>query len=646
MTRWNIASIHLFSHHGESVSIPFNIGGVSVVTGPSHTGKSAIIEIVDYCLGSGDCHIPGLVGESCSWVGVRWTRDQQSFAVARRLPIGKATTNEDMAFVPGPADAENLLPESADQIVVEGNRNEVCRLIEAQFGIGKVVGETFTSRKGKRISVRQVAPYIFQDDDVITSKTTLLRGLNDERRRQILDSIPYFFGIADEQAALKESELRRLKRELRNSEAEEDEEERIRASQLKRASQLATEAFELRMISESPKEASDELLKQLATAASWIPGQLASEGGDGLVGLYDAEKRLLAEIRDVTNRLGVAEAFQREATGFDATATTQQRRLEQLNLYRDPSDGATCPLCKADLNDPVPTVQKVRDALAELDEDLQDVSVEKPRIEEYISGLQDALQTIRQNLRQTRRQIRDSVTAQAALANAVSVDHERSRVAGRISLYLESAAQSAIAEATDIEKLRDKVESLEAEVDSENRKELLEIEQQRIGAIATTLLEHLPFEEEYRDGTVYFAARRAECGIITGRKIYAMRDVGSDENYLTLHVSILCALHEHFADNNAPLPSVIIFDQISRPYYPPEDTPDGVEIDRDEDTEAVYRYFDFLFAEVKRRAGLQIIVIEHAYLKSHDQFRESVVRRWTKQFKLIPSDWPKADSLT
>jgi len=644
MSRWNIASIHLYSHHGESISIPFKLGDVNVITGPSHTGKSAIIDIVDYCLGSGDCHIPGIVGESCSWVGVRWSRDNQSFAVARRLPVGKAKTNQEMVFLPGTAKAERLLPESAQQLVMTGGRDEICRLIEAQFGLGSVVGESFTSRVGSRITVRHVTPYIFQDDDTIISKINLLRGLNDDRRQQILDSIPYFFGIADERSALQASELRRLRRELRELEAGADEEERIRASYLRRANQLATEALQLGMIRETPKEAVDELLVQLAVAASWTPEKLPEEGWDDLVGLYDTEKRLLAEIRDETSRLRGAETVQNDATRFDSTASKQQRRLEHLHLYKTPSDGTNCPLCKAELSDSFSTVEKVRDAIAELNEDLQDVSVEKPRIEAYVSSLNDTIQMARQRLRQIRRQIEDSVASSVALANATSVDHERSRVAGRISLYLESGAIDASAESEKAAFLRKQVESLEAGLDTENRKQLLEIEQQRIGAIATTLLRELPFEEEYRDGIVYFAARRAECGIITSRKSYSMRDVGSDENYLTLHVSILCALHQHFADNNAPLPGVIIFDQISRPYYPPEDTPEGVEIEKDEDAKAVYRYFDFLFNEVKRQNGLQIIVIEHAYLKSHEQFRNSVVRRWTRESKLIPSDWPRGES--
>jgi hypothetical protein len=52
---WRLHKIVLFSHDGRRHHLPekgFNENGVSVVIGDSNTGKSAILEIVNYCLGS------------------------------------------------------------------------------------------------------------------------------------------------------------------------------------------------------------------------------------------------------------------------------------------------------------------------------------------------------------------------------------------------------------------------------------------------------------------------------------------------------------------------------------------------------------------------------------------------------------------
>lgn len=46
--------------------VKFHSNKVNIITGGSQTGKSAIIPIIDYCLGAGDCTIPvGVIRDTC-----------------------------------------------------------------------------------------------------------------------------------------------------------------------------------------------------------------------------------------------------------------------------------------------------------------------------------------------------------------------------------------------------------------------------------------------------------------------------------------------------------------------------------------------------------------------------------------------------
>ena len=52
-------------------TVDFEIEKVNIITGASRTGKSAIIPIIDYCLGDGNCQIPvNTIRDACSWFGV------------------------------------------------------------------------------------------------------------------------------------------------------------------------------------------------------------------------------------------------------------------------------------------------------------------------------------------------------------------------------------------------------------------------------------------------------------------------------------------------------------------------------------------------------------------------------------------------
>src|SRR5688500_10264157 len=52
-----IEKIALYSKSGEVRIVPFKLGKVNIISGESKSGKTAIIGILDYCLGSSNCDI-------------------------------------------------------------------------------------------------------------------------------------------------------------------------------------------------------------------------------------------------------------------------------------------------------------------------------------------------------------------------------------------------------------------------------------------------------------------------------------------------------------------------------------------------------------------------------------------------------------
>ena len=68
---FTISAIVLYSHVGEKRVLKFRQHGLNVVTGNSKTGKSAIIDIVDYCLGRGSYNVAeGEIRRKVSWFGL------------------------------------------------------------------------------------------------------------------------------------------------------------------------------------------------------------------------------------------------------------------------------------------------------------------------------------------------------------------------------------------------------------------------------------------------------------------------------------------------------------------------------------------------------------------------------------------------
>ena len=72
--RWNLRRIMCFSHDGRRRDVELVPGEMNIITGNSHTGKSALAELIDYVMGSAECNLPRRVRNSTSWVGLLWSR--------------------------------------------------------------------------------------------------------------------------------------------------------------------------------------------------------------------------------------------------------------------------------------------------------------------------------------------------------------------------------------------------------------------------------------------------------------------------------------------------------------------------------------------------------------------------------------------
>jgi hypothetical protein len=172
--------------------------------------------------------------------------------------------------------------------------------------------------------------------------------------------------------------------------------------------------------------------------------------------------------------------------------------------------------------------------------------------------------------------------------------------------------------------------------------------ERKISQYASEVLAQLPTVAPCVGSELEFTTRGPEVVLIEAESdaVLRMPDVGSDQNYLAIHIALSFALQRHFETVGAPVPGVLVLDQVSRPYFPARDEDvDEREIaggQEDEDVQAMRRHIDFLFTETQRRTGLQILLIEHAYFADDERYVSATRERWTRASgrALIPQDWP------
>ena len=92
-----IAKLILYSREGEVRELSFRVGTLNVLTGASKTGKSAIIDIVDYCTGRSECNVAdGVIRRYVAWYALLFQLNESQIFIARRNPAIGERTNGDV----------------------------------------------------------------------------------------------------------------------------------------------------------------------------------------------------------------------------------------------------------------------------------------------------------------------------------------------------------------------------------------------------------------------------------------------------------------------------------------------------------------------------------------------------------------------
>lgn len=111
-----IKSLVFYNKLGEKRLLPFKIGKVNIITGESKTGKTALIDIVNYCLGSDDCRISeGIIRDTVEWFGILIQLETEQVFIARQNPnrLNQSSTqyiyfsNSDVVSIPELSEISN-----------------------------------------------------------------------------------------------------------------------------------------------------------------------------------------------------------------------------------------------------------------------------------------------------------------------------------------------------------------------------------------------------------------------------------------------------------------------------------------------------------------------------------------------------------
>lgn len=642
-----ILDIVVFSHHGQQRVLPLKTGAVNIITGASKTGKSALVDIVDYCFGAGECRVPeGPIRRSVSWFGLRLQLDSGQAFIARRCPDARSVSSEDCFVEVG----DRVDVPDAGALRQTMNTKGLGALLTGWSGIHDNIHEPLPGQTRPALSanVRHALGLCFQPQDEIIRRQQLFHGAADNFFAQALkDTLPYFLGAVDDEFVQKREELRRVREQLRACERQLTELLSLRGSGTSKAATLLAQARDVGLSSSDANTWDDTVVALREMSQTPMAGVgLDHPDGQEYSRLTAERDQLLDEQRRLRDEISTARAFERDEIGFSREASEQRARLACIGIFNGSEPGHACPLCSQDLPDAaeVPAVAQIKNALADVSSRLESVIRAAPQVERAIAEIDSRVQRVVVALAKNRAEMEAVRSSSDRLQQIQDETAKRALILGRISLYLESLPDLPDTKALEgqTQRLRDQSAALEEALSDERVRERIDSITSILGRRMTDWARELDLE--HSKFPLRLDLRKLTIVADTADGPVPMDRMGSGENWVGYHLIAHLALHEWFTQRGRPVPRFLFLDQPSQVYFPPEKDVDGsMAMVEEDDRRAVIRMFQFVFKVVNELTpDLQVVITEHADIKE-DWYQSAVVERWRGGVKLVPEEWPRSE---
>ncbi|NKW46033.1 DUF3732 domain-containing protein [Rhodococcus hoagii] len=643
-----LLALVLYAADGRTRRLDFEPGQLNIITGESGTGKSALLTIVEYCLGRDSNLVPvGPISSTVEWYAALWQLDDSGSRafVARPKPTGKNASTS-LAMLEFGTDME---PPPLSELRSNSDTKQLRQQLGRRIGIEENESDPgpWSLRHAFEANIGHAGLLCLQSQSEVASQSVMFHRMGEDGIDQALrDTIPYFLGAVASDQARKRAQLRDAKRAMSRLQLEYERAQQVAQTIDVELGSLFQEARAVGLIEDSEPGIRADVLRALQGARVARPGNFEGDSPDAQDrrrALEQQRDELSGQLRSVMENRGLLLHETRAASGAASALAQQESRLTSLNLIpaiNDTSpDTHTCPACGSELADPDPTPAVLRRSLEDLRTQVGSLTGARPAQRRALARLDFEASRLRQELRTAQTALQD-------LERGLRIEEETSSnsrdfTRGRIDAILSRAA---VVDETSLELLRQQldrtqaaIDALEGELDDDNSREQLTSRLVAVGRDIKKYADQLGLEHSEDDVRLDLARLTVVADTESGPT--PLTRIGSAKNWVGYHLATHLALHRYFTRQERPVPRFLMLDQPTQAHYPSEKDNESGLPPEDADRLAVRRMFELMRDVVAELSPqLQIIVCDHADLPEL-WFQQAVRERWRYGAKLIPAEW-------
>lgn len=614
--------------------------GLNIVTGKSSTGKSALIEIFDYCFGSDENTIPkGVITTSAAIFYVALSVNEQDMVIARapdletkvffrRVDLFNSNNIDHNYF-----NSNYFLPLDKFKKHLRAfflDIDDVDSSLEAKRARGK---------KASTPSIRSFSSFMLQHQNLIANKHALFYRFDEkEKRDQVIEHTKIFLGLVDQKYFHLSQEKERLNADIKRLERQKETNKRISEnykqnvapvlSQLYALMGFKYEPLSLGKVLRHPQDAKDQLDNII------IPEEI-DYNSDAITQRYNQLKQVrnqkAAELR----------SLQRQAASINKHIQEEKRFVNNVKQLNSPAhvhiSASVCPFCHTEKDTLRESAQKLQQAITKVSGNLAQARPMRAKFESSLVDVKRNIESMDKELTELNLQITELEKTETKLAERKSLYESVLMQKAKLFMLLDTLNMADDVELKkQINKINRQLKDINQNLMQYNAQKELEEASEKVNKYMTEIGNYFEFESSYKPINLHFSFKTFDLYHLTSKneKIY-LRSMGSGANWLYCHVTLFLALHKYFVElgDKCAIPSILFLDQPTQVYFPNSnrDTSESFEEQKnqeaklrteterpiDEDIHAVENLFSQLSTycnelELNNGFSPQIIVSDHA----------------------------------
>jgi hypothetical protein len=582
---FSIIKIVLWLKNGRVREIEFKPNKVNIITGGSHTGKSAILEIIDYCFFSSKSRISeSMINENVTWYGLNFLVNDKTYTIARKsLVEGKVSDQYYFSsFGEIPKTVETNNSEKAIKSIIETEFN-----IDRDAKFPSDYGSNYI-KSGTKISLRYFLMFNTISGNIIENDEGIFFDKQNETRYK--EALPRIFDLA-----LGIETVENILKSEKKSELER---------------QLAKLVRKNKTITAKADDFNKEKVEILQQAKEYNVVKDSTNSADAIDELNNAIKGVESSSSSNSEREKLESSFY-----------ALQRKIRNIKQFSNEYEKYKKTI--KNLSDSLKPIEFLREKDSEI--------IKTSIFDELVNSFTKDLNVIRKSYSSNTpidRQVKDNVKDLETKLNAIkgeldlfpkenkSFQNEKEKyfflgqVKSKLEIFSSNSSDLKVSYDDEIKQLEEQINQLIITNTEEKRELTIKLTEEIIRDYIKESKEALANYSTYQPVFDY----KNKTLLLKKPMTSYIENVGSSSNHMFLHLFFSLSMHEVVFQNNSPFVApFIIIDQPSRPYYGTNGK--RKTNDPESDDYKIKKAFElldtFIATRNSNKGHFQMIVLEH-----------------------------------